>query len=458
MHLFDFENSYATLPAALHSQQHAQPVADPQLFALNDELVRSLGGDPDDFRTEFGVSCLAGNAVPKGATPLAQAYGGHQFGQWNPGLGDGRALLIGEIVTANGRFDMQLKGSGRTSYSRAGDGRAWIGPVIREYLISEAMAALGVPTTRALAAVTTGENILREGPVPGAILTRIASSHIRVGTFQLQAFRGDTDALRALYDHTVARHFPNASNIFEVTAQMIDRQCDLVARWMSLGFIHGVMNTDNMTVSGETIDYGPCTFMDTYHPSTVLSSIDRQGRYAYGNQPSIAAWNIAQFASSLVPLADDQDAAVETLNAMMGTFQDKWQAAWARHFCPKFGLSPTKDATGIARRFLTIMAETGADFTQTFADIDAPLTHKDYADWRSDWQNLAPDMSIAAQSNPIVIPRLHHIEAVIQSAVANDRKPFDAMLAAVTKPFENHDLYSRAPAPEERVTATFCGT
>ena len=320
------------------------------------------------------------------------------------------------------------------------------------------MAALGVPTTRALAAVTTGENILREGPVPGAILTRIAASHIRVGTFQLQAFRGDTDALRALYDHTVARHFPTATTIFEVTAQMIDRQCDLVARWMSLGFIHGVMNTDNMTVSGETIDYGPCTFMDAYHPSTVLSSIDQNGRYAYGNQPSIAAWNIAQFASSLVPLADDQDAAVDALNAMMGTFQGKCQTAWARHFCPKFGLKPSETATQTARQFLTMMAEVGADLTQTFANIDAPLDHADYSNWRNDWLAQKPDLNVAAKHNPQVIPRLHHIEQVIQSAVAQDRKPFDAMFAAVTNPFEHHDIYSRAPEPEERVTATFCGT
>ena len=456
MQLFAFDNSYARLPAQLYTRQTATPVRSPQFFALNDALARDLGADPDALRAN--VDIFAGNAVPAGADPIAQAYGGHQFGQWNPGLGDGRALLLGEVISDKGRFDLQLKGSGRSPYSRAGDGRAGLGPVIREYLVSEAMCALGVPTTRALAAVTTGEQILREGPVPGAILTRVASSHIRVGTFQLQAFRGDEQALRALYDHTLARHFPNAETVEDVVTQMMDRQADLIARWSALGFIHGVMNTDNMTVSGEAIDYGPCTFMDAYHPATVLSSIDRMGRYAYANQPHIAIWNIAQFASSLVPMAPDQDATVDRLNAMMGDFVGLYRSAWIRHFAPKLGLPPSDQAESLAQRFLKMMEDTGADFTLTFVNLDQPLDHQDYADWRADWQAAKPDLALAAKTNPQVIPRLHRIEEVIREAIDGNRAPFDAMLSAVTAPFTVNPDFARAPEPHERVMATFCGT
>ena len=456
MQLFAFDNSYARLPAQLYTRQTATPVRAPQFFALNDALARDLGADPDALRGNVDV--FAGNTVPAGAEPIAQAYGGHQFGQWNPGLGDGRALLLGEVISDKGRFDLQLKGSGRSPYSRAGDGRAGLGPVIREYLVSEAMNALGVPTTRALAAVTTGEQILREGPVPGAILTRVASSHIRVGTFQLQAFRGDEKALRALYDHTLARHFPNAETVEDVVTQMMDRQADLIARWSALGFIHGVMNTDNMTVSGETIDYGPCTFMDAYHPATVLSSIDRMGRYAYANQPHIAIWNIAQFASSLVPMAPDQDATVDRLNAMMGDFAGLYRSAWIRHFAPKLGLPPSDQAESLAQRFLKMMEDTGADFTLTFVNLDQPLDHQDYADWRADWQAAKPDLALAAKTNPQVIPRLHRIEEVIREAIDGNRAPFDAMLSAVTAPFTLNPDFARAPEPHERVMATFCGT
>ena len=305
-----FDNSYARLPPHAFVRHAPVPVAHPTLIALNDDLAASLGISSDALRADDGIAVLAGNSLPVGADPIAQAYAGHQFGGWVPQLGDGRAVLLGELSTAQGRFDLQLKGAGRTPFSRGGDGRAWLGPVLREYLVSEAMFAMDVPTTRALAVVATGEHVLREGPLPGAILTRIARSHIRVGTFQYFAARGDVDMLGALVDHVVARHYyPQANDAWGLLDAVISAQAHLIAQWMGLGFIHGVMNTDNMSVAGETIDYGPCAFMDTHHPERVFSSIDQFGRYAYGRQPDIAAWNLAQFASSLLPVLGDEAAA-----------------------------------------------------------------------------------------------------------------------------------------------------
>ncbi|NBD28485.1 MAG: YdiU family protein [Alphaproteobacteria bacterium] len=453
-----FDNSYAALPDKFYTRLSATPVGAPRLFAFNAPLAHELGISGLDDRTAL-TQVFAGNVLPDGAAPLAQVYAGHQFGGFSPQLGDGRALLLGEVETGAGRFDIQLKGSGPTPYSRMGDGRAWVGPVIREYLMSEAMAALGVPTTRALAAVTTGEPVLREdGPLPGAILTRVAASHIRVGTFQVFAARADRDALQRLTDYTIARHFPDAHGPMGLLHKLMEVQAELVAHWMSIGFIHGVMNTDNMAISGETIDYGPCAFMDAYHPNTVFSSIDRQGRYAYANQPPIAHWNIAQFASALVPIMGDEDKAVADLTEAIKAFPPLYEAAWLRRFGAKLGLADaTPDDRPLIEDFLTHMAQEGLDFTNTFAALpDVPAGLKD---WARRWQARGPDMDLVARSNPQVIPRLHRIEAVIQSAVTDDFAPFDEMLSVVTDPYSQADpLYTARPAPEERVARTFCGT
>ncbi|NND17649.1 MAG: YdiU family protein, partial [Silicimonas sp.] len=317
-----FDNSYARLPERFYTRMTPTPVAAPALVALNRPLAERLGLDADALASEAGIAALAGNAVPGGADPLAQVYAGHQFGGWSPQLGDGRAILLGEVVAPDGaRFDVQLKGSGPTPYSRMGDGRAWLGPVLREYIVSEAMAALGVPTTRALAAVTTGEVVVREAALPGAVLTRVAASHIRVGTFQFFASRQDIDGLKALVAHALERHDPAAGDALGLLAGVVERQAALVAQWMGLGFIHGVMNTDNMTISGETIDYGPCAFMDVYHPLRVFSSIDAHGRYAYARQPDVAMWNLAQLASALLPLIGE----VEPAQAAVDRFPEAFQ-------------------------------------------------------------------------------------------------------------------------------------
>lgn len=464
-----FDNSFARLPESLFTPRMPTPVRAPTLIAFNSALADELGisaqAAPDALAAAF-----SGNAVPAGAHPLAQAYGGHQFGQWNPGLGDGRAILLGEVVDrAGGRRDIQLKGAGRTPYSRSGDGRAWLGPVLREYIMSEAMHALGVPTTRALAAVTTGEPVLREdGPLPGAVLTRVAASHLRVGTFQLAAAKGDLGALRALFDHARARHYPQAETPGAVLAAMLARQARLVAQWAGLGFIHGVMNTDNMTISGETIDYGPCAFVDGYHPDRVFSAIDRQGRYAYSNQPRIAIWNIAQFATALIPLMPDRDAAVEEFTAIVNDFPTQYDAAWRTVFSAKLGLSPDDRSDALVTSLLDLMADEEADFTSVFAALaddsaaDHMLDRDRYEAWARDWRAAGPDAALIARTNPQVIPRTHMIEAAITSAVAGDFDPFHEMLGVVTAPFAppdgNHAPYARPPTDAERVLRTFCGT
>ena len=453
-----FDNSYARLPERFYTRQGPTPVASPSLIAFNHGLARDLGIDTGDADGATLATLFSGNALPEGAAPLAQVYGGHQFGHWNPQLGDGRALLLGEVKNGTQRFDIQLKGSGPTPYSRMGDGRAWPGPVLREYLMSEAMAALGVPTTRALAAVATGEEVLREtGPMPGAVLTRVAASHVRVGTFQYFAARGDREALAALADHVITRHYPDAEGPADLLRAVTEAQARLIATWMSLGFIHGVMNTDNMAVSGETIDYGPCAFMDVYHPGKVFSSIDRGGRYAYGNQPQIALWNLAQLASSLVPLMPDQDAAVEDFTSIINTFGDVYQAEWTRLFAAKLGLGPDA-GPDLAMRLLTWMAEETRDFTTTFRAL-AEGEEIGPEDWRADWQGQTPDLAIARAANPVVVPRLHLIEGVITAGVQGDFAPFHDLLARVTAPFdEAPEAYRRPPQPEEEVTRTFCGT
>ncbi len=457
-----FDNSYARLPAALFTALPPTPVAAPRLIAVNEGLAREMGIDPAALTAEV----IAGNTLPDGAAPLAQAYAGHQFGQFNPGLGDGRAILLGEVVGPDGtRRDIVLKGAGRTPYSRSGDGRAWLGPVLREYLVSEAMAALGVPTTRALAAVTTGEAVYRETALPGAIIARVASSHIRVGTFQLFAARGQRDALAALADHTIDRHSPGAIGPSGLLAGMVERQARLIALWMGLGFIHGVMNTDNCSVAGETIDYGPCAFMDSYHPQTVFSSIDHMGRYAYGNQPQIALWNIAQFATALIPLMPDRDAAIEEFTGIVNRYADLYAAEWLRVFGPKLGLSaPTEDDRPLIEGLLALMARDGADFTNSFRALGTPAARDQFTDrnafdaWERLWQARGPDPALMARANPAVIPRTHLIEAAITAGVAGDLGPFHAMLAAVTDPFTEAPAFMRPPKDEERVLQTFCGT
>jgi serine/tyrosine/threonine adenylyltransferase len=458
-----FDNSYARLPAAMFTALAPTPVAAPRLIAVNEGLAAEMGIAPKDLTAEV----IAGNTVPHGALPIAQAYAGHQFGNWNPGLGDGRAILLGEVVGPDGqRRDIVLKGAGRTPYSRSGDGRAWLGPVLREYIVSEAMAALGVPTTRALAAVTTGEDVYREGRMPGAILARVAASHIRVGTFQLFAARGQLDALQALTDHTIARHYPGADGPAGLLNGVMERQARLIAQWMGLGFIHGVMNTDNCAVSGETIDYGPCAFMDVYHPQTVFSSIDHMGRYAYGNQPQIAIWNIAQFASALIGLMPDKEAAIAEFTEVVNRFPDIYSAAWLKVFGAKLGIAEaTQDDLAMIEGLMVLMARDGADFTNTFRALGTDAARDQFTDreafdaWERLWQARGPDRGLMAQSNPVVIPRTHLIEAAIAAGVQGNFGPFHAMLAAVTDPFGTPDpLYARPPKDEERVLQTFCGT
>jgi len=470
---FAFDNSYARLPERFFVRQAPAPVADPVLLAVNDALARRLGLDPEGLRSREGLSVLAGNAVPDGAAPLAQAYAGHQFGGWVPQLGDGRAILLGEILAPDGaRFDIQLKGAGQTPFSRRGDGRAWLGPVLREYIVSEAMAALGVPTTRALAAVATGETVWRETGLPGAVLTRVAASHIRVGTFQYFAARGDTEALALLTGHVIARHYPGTESPAGLIRAVAAAQARLVARWMSLGFIHGVMNTDNMAVSGETIDYGPCAFLDGYDPAKVFSSIDAYGRYAYANQPQVALWNLAQFASCLLPLMGEEKAAIAEATAAVDTFRGTYQAEWIRAFGAKIGLAAaTAEDLPLIEDLLALMAAQRADFTRSFRGLADGSARDEFADgaafdrwaerWRARLEGEREPAAVMAAANPGVIPRNHRIEQAIAAAVAGDLAPFHRLNAVLAKPFEvgpeAADL-TLAPAEGEEVRRTFCGT
>ncbi|GGH47098.1 YdiU family protein [Frigidibacter albus] len=472
-----FDNSYARLPIRFHVRQAPTPVKAPGRIAVNVGLARALDLDPEALASADGVAMVAGNLVPGGAEPLAQAYAGHQFGGWSPRLGDGRALLLGEIVSPLGRVDLQLKGSGPTPFSRRGDGRAWLGPVLREYLVSEAMAALGVPTTRALAAATTGESVIRDGrALPGAVLLRVAASHIRVGTFQFFAARQDTEALQLLTDHVIARHYPVADGPLALLDAVVAAQARLIAEWMALGFIHGVMNTDNMAVSGETIDYGPCAFMDEYHPDTVFSSIDSQGRYAYANQPQIAVWNLAQLASCLLPLIAGSEgseaAAVEVATAAIHRFAEIYQAAWIAKFGAKLGLTtPTESDRPLIEALLTRMAVERADFTRTFRGLAEGRARDEFLDpaafdtWAPGWQSrLAQDAPGAearmAGVNPAIIPRNHRVEEAIVAATAGDFAPFHALNAALAAPYDaaQDDPLRAAPWPEQRVQRTYCGT
>ncbi|HEX6587844.1 MAG TPA: YdiU family protein [Longimicrobiales bacterium] len=490
MSLIQFDNSYARLPERFYSRTSPTPVRAPRLIRLNHELARELGIDVDALDDATAAEIFSGNRIAQGSEPIATAYAGHQFGGWVPQLGDGRAILLGEVVDRAGyRRDIQLKGSGPTPFSRRGDGRAALGPVLREYIVSEAMTALGIPSTRALAAVTTGEKVIREEMLPGAILTRVAASHIRVGTFEYFARRGDVDAVRTLADHVIARHYPDTAQEPRPYRALLDAvvaaQADLIPRWLHVGFIHGVMNTDNMSIAGETIDYGPCAFMDEYDANTVFSSIDHYGRYAYGNQPNIAQWNLARLAECLLPLLnDDQDAAVEDAMDALSAFAPRFEAGYHAGLLRKIGIDSARDGDlELARDLLRAMQENLADFTLTFRGLsDAVQGHAHdepvrrlfsvgaaYDAWAARWrERLAADGADARalrdamrRVNPAFIPRNHRVEAAIRAGVTGDFSLFEEMLAVVTRPYDDqpeNELYARPPEAHERVRQTFCGT
>ncbi|ANT58976.1 hypothetical protein AYJ57_00530 [Salipiger sp. CCB-MM3] len=466
-----FDNSYARLPEGFYARLDPARVAAPELIAFNSGLAQDLGISGED--DPLLAAIFAGNTLPGGAEPLAQIYAGHQFGGFSPQLGDGRALLLGEVVDRSGtRRDIQLKGSGPTPFSRRGDGRAALGPVLREYVVSEAMHALGVPTTRALAAVRSGEQVYRETVLPGAVLTRVAASHIRVGTFQLFASRQQYDQLQQLFDYTRDRHYPEAETPGALLAAVCARQAELVAQWMSLGFIHGVMNTDNCTLSGETIDYGPCAFMDHYDPNTVYSSIDRYGRYAYQAQADVIVWNMAQLATALVPLVQDQQAAVDEFTTIVNGMPNLIRAAWLRRFGAKLGIADAQaeDAPLIAD-LLGMMQAGGSDFTNTFRALASGSARDEITDrsaydlWHARWQERiaradAPE-ALMRRTNPAFIPRNHRIEQMIAAALEGDDRPFHHLNAVLARPYEDQpeaEELRRPPAPSEVVQATFCGT
>jgi uncharacterized protein YdiU (UPF0061 family) len=484
-----FDNSYARLPDRFFERQQTSPVTAPRLVRVNHGLAGELGFDPDWLASTAGIDMLSGNRFPETAEPIALAYAGHQFGNFVPQLGDGRALLLGEVIDANGmRRDIQLKGSGPTRFSRNGDGRAALGPVLREYIVSEAMAALGIPTARTLAAVLTGEPVYRETRLPGAVVTRVAASHVRIGTFQFFAVRQDVEALKVLADYVIERHYPALAGRDQPYLGLLDAviaaQAELVARWMLVGFIHGVMNTDNMTVSGETIDYGPCAFMDAYDPATVFSSIDVQGRYAYANQPRIAAWNLTRFAETLLPLLDDgEEAAIAKAEGALKAFQPAYQAAFHGGLRSKVGLlSKQEGDIELIGGLFSLMAANRADFTLTFRGLageiggqagkgatrDQFIDPTAFDDWAGRWRSriAREDENSSRQAmlsaNPKYIPRNHRVEAVIKAAVEQqDFGPFEEMLAVTGKPFDERPdmaIYALPPEEDERVLQTFCGT
>ncbi|MFN4271708.1 MAG: protein adenylyltransferase SelO [Aliihoeflea sp.] len=485
-----FDNSYAALPDRFFERRPPTPVAAPSLIKANRALAEELGIDPDWLEGAEGVEAMAGNRLPGAADPIAQAYAGHQFGNFVPQLGDGRAVLLGEVIDRNRkRRDIQLKGSGRTAFSRMGDGRSAIGPVLREYVVSEAMAVLGVATTRALAAVKTGEPVFRETALPGAVLARVASSHVRVGTFQYFAVRGDNEAIRLLADHVIERHYPHLLGTEKLYAGLlsavIEAQARLVASWMHLGFIHGVMNTDNFSIAGETIDYGPCAFMDEFHPGTVFSSIDHGGRYAYGNQPHIAHWNLTRFAETLIPLlGEDEEHAIAEAQARLEEFPGVFNAALQAGLRRKLGLDSEQDEdAALFRDLFQVMGDARADFTLTFRALsedagssDNSNTRSLFADadafdsWAARWrQRMAREAASPEQRrkamlavNPKYIPRNHLVEAVIRAAVERDDfNPFHELNFVLARPFEEQpgrEEFARPPQPDERVAQTFCGT
>ena len=487
-----FSNSYTQLPDQFYSRQLPEPVTSPGLIRVNSQLAEYLGIDPTWLESEQGLEFIAGNYIPQGADPVATVYAGHQFGGWSPQLGDGRAVLMGEVIAEDGiRYDIQLKGSGRTPYSRGGDGRSPVGPVLREYVLCEAMAVLGVPTSRALGAVTTGEKVMRSGRIPGAVFARVAQSHIRIGTFQYFAAQRDYASVKALTDHVIQRHYPQAAQADNPVLALLDavvaRQASLIAKWQCLGFIHGVMNTDNVLLSGETIDYGPCAFMDEFDPAKVFSSIDQGGRYAYRNQPHIAHWNLGMLAQALLPLLDDDQANALALGqAAIDVFPELYQSAYQSTMLKKLGLSgSTEEDEALIKELLTLMHEQQTDFTLTFRRL-ADLVDPDNASgggvgslielpaafepWLQRWQQrLAEDPQNSSTrqagmyaANPVFIPRNHLLEEAIEIAtLEEDFEPFHRLVDVLARPNEYDPALSRyalPPGPGQQVMQTFCGT
>lgn len=485
-----FDNSYSRLPERFFVQAEVAPASDPQLIAVNDDLASELGVSADWLRSDAFVDAMAGRKILEGSAPLAMAYAGHQFGHFSPQLGDGRAVLLGEIVGPQGtRFDLQVKGSGRTPFSRGGDGNAALGPVVREYIMSEAMHALGVPTTRSLAMLATGDAVQREQALPGARLLRVAQSHVRVGTFQYFAAQGDVDAVRALTSYMLNRHFPehtdDAVPALRLLEQVAQRQAMLIAQWQSIGFIHGVMNTDNSSISGETIDYGPCAFMDQFNPAQVYSSIDRQGRYAYSNQPAIGNWNLIMLAQALLPLIDEnQDRAVELAQAAVDGFADQFEKNYASLMGQKLGfVTSHPDDGALIANWFKLLAISNADMTNLIRRLSAVIevgcpvgladdasSHGEEAGtWLSRWRaRLAQDGRTIADVrtqmdaiNPAYIPRNHLVEAAIAAAYMGDFEPFETLNNVLKNPFieqAGREIFALPPRPEEVVSKTFCGT
>ena len=480
--MFQFQNTFINLPAVLYTRIFPFPSPKPHAVIINHKLAQELGLDLKQYSNESLANFFSGSSMLEGSDPIAQAYAGHQFGHFTI-LGDGRAHLLGEHIKPDGtRIDIQLKGSGRTPYSRGSDGKAVLGPMLREYIISESMHALGIPTTRSLAVVLTGEKVFRKSALPGAILTRIASSHIRVGTFQFASAQQDTELISKLLDYTINRHFPllqeTENKALSLLKNVMERQADLIVHWMRVGFIHGVMNTDNMTLSGETIDYGPCAFMDSYDPNTVFSSIDRTGRYSYENQPIIAQWNLARLAETLLPMIDSDinkaiDLATETVNEFSQLYQEKWLSM----MCAKIGIfHVNKDDEKLISDLLEWMHKSNADYTNTFRDLanqDIPLGNhyedKNFREWHGRWktrlqQNLKPHkdaLCLMKSTNPAVIPRNHRVEQALEDAVQGDFTSFYALRDALKSPYEHDakfDEFQLPPDSSNRFYQTFCGT
>ncbi len=460
----------------------AEEVPDPRLLVLNEPLATKLGLDPVWLRTSDGVRLLVGNLVPASAAPVAQAYAGHQFGGFVPRLGDGRALLLGEVVDAAGHVrDLHLKGSGRTPFARGGDGLAAVGPMLREYVVSEAMHALGVPTTRSLAVVATGRDVRRETLLPGAVLARVASSHLRVGSFQYARATADVDLLRRLAEHAITRHHPATAEaeypVLGLFDAVVAAQASLVAQWMLVGFVHGVMNTDNMTISGETIDYGPCAFMEAFDPATVYSSIDTGGRYAYGNQPLVAEWNLARLAEALLPLfSDDEEQAVELATESLGSFRRQYATAWSAGMRAKLGLRDSLDevaTSALVDELLTLLQESHVDYTSFFRNLasagrgDVEPTRALFLDlaefdaWLERWRALGPDVDMMHRVNPVYIPRNHLVEEALAAATDGDPDPLERLLDAVARPYDERpglERYAAAAPKDFGIYRTFCGT
>ncbi len=487
--MISFDNSYAHLPEAFYERTKPDEVEDASLVKLNRRLAEQLMLDPTWLESKEGVSFLSGTRVPASAEPVAMAYGGHQFGGWSPRLGDGRAILLGEVLDRNGiRKDIQLKGSGRTSFSRGGDGKATLGAIVREYVLSEAMFALGVPTTRALAVVTTGEKVHRETPLPGAILTRVAQSHVRVGTFQYFAAQQDHKSVAQLADYVIDRHYPEARETGNVYRALLESvlagQAKLIARWMQLGFIHGVMNTDNMQIASETIDYGPCAFMDDFHPKCVFSSIDRNGRYAWDQQPSIAKWNLSRLAEAMLPLlAPDQDRAIAVAESVLELFDDQFNHAFVSGFRRKLGLidQEDSDAEYIAATLVTLANEE-VDFTLFFrhltrhsggatdgALVDLFANAEEARKWLAGWHTRVDKPATRAETrtaimrgaNPVFIPRNHRVEEAIVAARGGEFEPLHKLVGVLSNPYEDQAKnieYEQAPLESEKIRETFCGT